>query len=473
MLGRGVILQVLSLVGGIILARILTPAEFGLFGIVTFVVLVLAQWGEVGLAPSLIQRAGGIETRTLRVAFTLQLMLTAVGIVILWIVTPFVVGFYPVDPDQLAWLIRVLAANLFFQSLRSVSAVVLERSMRYRPLALVDMIENVVYQVVAIVLAWTGFGVWSLVAAVLGRGLAGASLMYAMARWRIGFALDWSLARDLLTYGLPFQAQGLIKKAREWLAPTLVATYIGPAAVGYLGWALRLGTKPAFVMTGNIARVSFSHFSRLQGDDEEQCRLVTRYVQLLSPIYLLWLAVLVVAGDRLVSFVYTDKWLPAIPALIAYAAMTYFSVFSWIATVALNARGEVMLVLKNSAARTALQLGLGVVLVFTFGFVGVAVAAVVATAYLVTPLFRALRSGLLSEVLRSSTWGWAAFAASLPAGWAARLLPGPTLAQILLPIAAATAAFTAVSWWLGPDTLRHQAIRVFSKLFRRGVGGSR
>jgi O-antigen/teichoic acid export membrane protein len=100
-----------------------------------------------------------------------------------------------------------------------------------------------------------------------------------------------------------------------------VAGTIGPAAAGLLQWAAGNGRKPLELLE-YFARVSLPHFSRLQHDEREVERTLARYVALFVLACALALAVLVVAGDDLVVFVYTEQWLPAVTAMVCSQAST-------------------------------------------------------------------------------------------------------------------------------------------------------
>ncbi|MFT7553589.1 MAG: teichuronic acid exporter, partial [Rhodothermales bacterium] len=184
MLGRQVFLQGLTLVFGVLLARILDPADFGLFGITTFVVGMLKLLGDCGIAPSLIQRSTEVTEGDLKTAFTLQQILVTGAFAALWFLAPLAPSVYPRGGEPLMWLIRVLGINLYLQSWRSIGVVVLERGMRYRAVAVVEIVESVSYQLIAVVLAYLGFGVWSLVAAVLVRSFLGAGMVVNLARFK-------------------------------------------------------------------------------------------------------------------------------------------------------------------------------------------------------------------------------------------------------------------------------------------------
>ena len=113
LLGRQVAVQILTFAGGVVLARILGPAQFGLYIISLFLVNTFALLGDFGLASSFLQRKNDLTDRDLQVGFTLQQILTSVIVLALLISAPWLVHLYPKAPPETVWLVRVLAFNLY------------------------------------------------------------------------------------------------------------------------------------------------------------------------------------------------------------------------------------------------------------------------------------------------------------------------------------------------------------------------
>jgi O-antigen/teichoic acid export membrane protein len=258
LMGRQLFVQIITFATGIVLARALDPAEFGLYAIASFLVGAFALFGDFGLAPSLVQRKEQITELDLRVGFSLQQITTTVVVVLLLIAAPWLASLYPKAPPGTDWLVRALAFSLYLTSWRSMSVLQLERVLRYERLAWVEVIEVLAFQVMAVLMALNGYGVWSFVVAALVRGIVGTGLAFAAAPWRVRFAFDRTVARRILRFGAPFQLQSVIHQLGGWVTPLFVGTLIGPGAVGYLTWASSNGRKP-LMLVDNVMRVAFPH----------------------------------------------------------------------------------------------------------------------------------------------------------------------------------------------------------------------
>jgi len=380
MLGRQVVVQMLTFAGGIVLARHLTPFEFGVFGIATFFVHTLALFGDFGLAPSLIQRKAELTDRDLQVAFTMQQALLGLVAVALWVAAPW---FASIDPgfggEAVVWLIRMMALTLFLQSWRSMSVLQMERHLDFSKVAVIEVVESLSYQAIAVTLAVLGFGVWSLVWATLAYGTLGAGLAYVCRPWPVRLAFDRVKAWELLRYGLPFQAGELMNRANSWVVPLFVGSLMGPTAVGFLTWAGSNGRKPLMLMH-SIYRVAFPHFSRLQSQPGALSGSFEKYLYLVAMPAGLWLAGAAALATTGVPLVYSEVWAPASVLLIGFAAAMLVDVFDILAGGAMRATGRVMWSTGITAGRSVVMMVLAVALVFRVDELGVPLAMLGASA---------------------------------------------------------------------------------------------
>lgn len=452
LLGRQVILQLVTSVAGVVLARLLAPADFGVFIIATFVVQLFALIGDCGLAPSLIQRNQDPNDEDLRVAFTLQQVLTTVIVVVLVAGAPFITHLYPRSPEGMLWLVRALAFTLYLTSWRSMATLQLERALRYAPLAWIEVVEAVSYQLVAVGLAAGGLGIWALVWATLLRGLLGTVLAFLVAPWPLRPAFDRERARLILASGLRFQAQTILNQCAGWVTPLLAGSVGGPQAVGLLGWASSNGRRP-LLLVDNVMRVVFPHVSRLQNDIREVERLVVRYLTFLLLAAGLWLAAVVVAAPPLVRLIYTEKWEPGVPALALYSLALVPDVFSWTLSMALNGLGRVGYVTTVTGARNVIFIVATFPLLLRFGYNGVPLAYLLAGLVSVPLYVAGYGAGAARRLLLPLAWILAPVAAGIAAGRATGLagLHGPEEAGAAL--GATLAAFAAVTWLVCPPRL--------------------
>ena len=448
--GRQAAVQILTFAGGVVLARTLRPAEFGLYFIAAFLVNAVAALGDFGLGPSLIQRKEDVGEQDLRAAFTLQLTATSVLVAIIVGIAPWLAAAYPHAPHETVWLVRALAFNFFLTTWRSVAFLQLERHLRFRRVALIEVVEALMFQGVAVVLALAGAGVWSFVCATIASGVAGTGLAWASARWRIGLAFDRERFRELLRFGVPYQAQMVLNSVGGWASIVLMGALFGPRGVGLITWASANGRKPS-VFLDSVSRVAFPHLSRQQDEVERVERTLARYLGSVLFAAAFWTALIVVAAPGLVPLVYTKRWTPAVPALMIFAVALVFDTVCSLFVVALNSRGRPTYVARVVLVRSLLLAGLAAAFGYWVGFVGFAIAHL-ATSVLTTLLLGRQIPGM-QRILASVKWLIAPPAAAVAAGLAIVALPIPEPLRSLLAAVVVGIAYAGVSWRFLPRSL--------------------
>jgi O-antigen/teichoic acid export membrane protein len=465
--GRQAVVQVLTLGAGVVLARVLRPSEFGLFFIAAFLVKAVATVGDFGFAPSLIQRREDLNDRDLRAAFTLQLTSTVVLVGVILATAPWLARLYPNAPHQTVWLVRVLAFNFFLTTWRSVAFLQLERNLRFSRVAVIEVLEAVSFQVIAVGCALAGAGVWSLVCATAASGAAGTTLAYASAPWRIGFAFDRERFRALLRFGIPYQAQMILNSLGGWASMILVGGLFGPRGVGLLSWASANGRKPTAYFD-NVSRVAFPHLSRQQHDAPALQRTIVRYLGYLITAAVLWTLVVAVGARGLVPLVYTSKWSPAVPALVVFAVALLFDTACILFVVALNSRGTPGVVARVVLVRSLLLAGLAAGFGVWLGIVGFAIAHLLSSIVTAVSLVRRLDAKW--AIARSLSWLVVPAAAAAAAGFLVRLwLPEPVAS--IAGALAVVVVYSIVGWWRAPLWIKEGVVD--SLPFRRRGAGAR
>jgi len=459
LLGRQIVVQVITFGGGIILARTLNPADFGLYVISSFMVNLFALIGDFGLAPSFIQRKQELTELEVQVGFTVQQILTTFLVLVMMIGGPYVARYLYPDLPQVVWLVRVLSFNLYLTSWRSMSALQLERHMKYDRLAKIEVGEILVYQTVAVTLALLGFHTWSYIVAVLMSGVFGTTLIYLAAPWPVRLKLDKTIASDLIRFGIPFQFQTILNSVGGWVTPLIVGRQVGPDAVGYITWASSNGRKPLMI-TDSVMRVAFPHFSRIQDDLAEVERIVVRYLSGLMMLGALWFTGIVVTNPGLVEFIYKPKWVPAVPALILYSLSLGLDMMSMVIGVTLNSIGRLNVTTKIVAIRSVLNILLAVVLVNSMSpanaFNGVPIAYLISSAITIPWLMSTIRAGAVWRISMGIIWiavpTIAGVTGGLAVSWSTRSLP--TIIHIAAAGITATLLFGLATWYVCPEWMK-------------------
>lgn len=470
MLARQAAIQAITFVSGILLARILSPAEFGLFAIVSFIITVSTLIGDLGLGSSIIQSKEGPGDREYQVAFTLQQFFLGAVTIALFLGAPAVTLLYP-GVEGLDLLVRAMCLAILLGSWRSISASIMERDLKYGQLALVETAEVVVYQGTALAMAAAGFGVWSFISASMVKGILGAVMAYIFAPWKIRLRVDKYVAVKLLRFGLQYQFQAIVNQLNTGVIPLLVGATRGEAQVGNLTWASSNAGKP-LTLVENVSRVSFPLFSRLQDRPAEIEEVLVRYISwIMIPVFG-WIALVVCSAGEMVELVYTAKWAGAVTPLVIFSISLPFTSIIWLSVMSLQARKKMKAVSILLVLRAVLFWAMAVMLIRVLDIAGAALAYLLSTALIGMAALELSGKGLPAR-LGLNIWQaglsllLAVFITIMAKKWIVCPITGSLLARGAFGLTAGLLIYLLLLWLLLPRNHREQALTWLMGLVKR------
>lgn len=367
--GRSVGILAIGMLGYLVFARLLSPAEFGVVALglsITFFGHFLA---DVGIGPALLRRSSPPTQPELAAVTGLQLVVMGVLVLIALACALWTGG-------RTAAVTALFMASLPCLAIRLPATITLERDLFYRPLVVVEIVEAIVFNVVAVVAVLLGAGAYGLAGAAIVKTLAGSAVLD---RLRPGMLLvpTFRLApiRGLLRFGVAFQASSAVSLARDFL------WYAGIAAVGgyaMVGWASLVGRVVSIPLTvlQAASRVSFPAMSRLLAAGEDPRPPIERGIAAGAVLTVCLLTPLAAGGADALTGVLGDPWreagtiLPPICLGLAIAMPT-----SVVVTGYLYALGDARFVLTSNVALTAVSLTAGAVLLPLVGYSGLGIAS--------------------------------------------------------------------------------------------------
>ncbi len=372
---RQILVQGTRILGGIFLARLLTPNQFGIYAIVLYVQTFLMAFGDAGLAASLVRQHDEPETADYRAVFTVQQIVVLVVTVLMWLAAPYMASKYHLEPKD-AWLFRLIALSFLTTSFMVVPLIRMERHLAFNKVAVVDSAQAITFNFLAVYFAWRGLGAYAFVWALLLRSVVGTVVANWMSPWRIGWHWDWPLVRAHLSFGLPYQGIQVSSLLKDSIAPIFIGLLLGTADVGYITWASMIAAYPVLVLTV-LQRLYMPAFARLQHRREKLAALLENLIlannAVAAPLAILTLVMVV----PITTTIYGAKWLVALP---------YFYLF-WCVNLAvptvmpmmglLNALGKSKIVLLFSIGAMAGIWIIGTPLILVYGAIGFAIANLV------------------------------------------------------------------------------------------------
>jgi len=391
LVSRSFLVQIISFISTFLLTVFLEPKIFGVFFLVSAFVNFFAYFSDIGLAAALIQKKEKLTEEDLKTTFTIQQVLVMILLVLLVGLAPLVNKWYSLSREAI-YLLYALGLSLLLSSLKTIPSVILERNLKFDLLVIPQIIETLVYNVLAIILAWKGFGISSFTIAVLARGLTGLLAIYIISPWKIGFYFSEESLKSLLKFGLPYQANTLIAVFKDDLMTMFLGRIIGTTGLGYLGWAKKWAEQPLRFLMDNVLKVAFPTYSRLQKNKEILKKAVEKSLFFLCFLtFPILIGFSILASDLVKIIPRYLKWQPALIPLYLYCLNSAWAVISTTATNFFNAIGKVKVTLKMMLIWLFLTWTLMPLMAIKGGYLGVSWAVGMIAFSSVIPLVLAKR----------------------------------------------------------------------------------
>lgn len=296
---RGIVVRGVVFVGGLMLARMLDPRDFGTAAVGLTVLAFGTLLADGGLGAALIRRTEPPNRRELATLLGWQLLLTFVFIGLGSLVAP--------NFGRTGMVSLVMSMALPFAALQVPGAITLERSLRYGPRVIVELVEASAWLCSGVLLVMLGAGVWGLAIASVVRSAAGAATMLALVPVRLFPLLSWSSVRGLLGFGTRFQAVSATNLIRDQGVNLLVLAVGGLHALGLWSLTYRIMQLP-FVLLESLWRVSYPAMARLLESGGDPQPVVRRVIEIVSIANGFILVVLGATSPQLVPVLFGDRW---------------------------------------------------------------------------------------------------------------------------------------------------------------------
>lgn len=422
--GKGITLVCVALTNFIV-ARNLSPADYGVVGFASIIIGFLSQFSDMGLGNAVIARKE-LNQQNLQTAFTLKVLLSFAAFGGALLIAPFARHFF--DHPATGNVIRILALNFLVSTIGFTPQALLTREMNFRALVIPGVAGAAMQCILAVTLVLHGWSYWAVVIANVGATLTTGIVMHLARRSSFRLRFCRSDAEQFLRFGLPLFGTGVLVFVIFNLDNFLVGSSMGSAQLGYYALAFTWGSFVCGLLSNTVNNVLFPAFSSIQDDPIAIRRWYLKTLDLVAFIAVSANAALLANSHFfLVTFLGkgTGKWLPALASLQILCVYGILRAISEPLFPFLMARGETKKLLQANLVAGVVEVGL-LLLALKSGkieFVALAVLAAYASQAIIYLPFLKRNISLGSLEVMADLWpvlpaltAGCLFAAVLP-GW--------------------------------------------------------
>lgn len=341
--GQKIIGQLLSFVVSVILARLLLPEEYGIVALCGMFTMFIGLFIGSGLNIALIQKKN-VDELDLNTIFYANLSLSAAFYIVIFFIAPYVAILF--GNSQVTPVLRVSSLGMLIGAFSGIQSVYVSRQLEFRKFFFSTLSGSVLSGVVGIIMAYTGWGVWALVAQGLVSTIVNTLVLLTIVDWRPRWMFSWNRFLGMYSFAWKQIVANFSATFSEQMRGYVMGIKYSPSDLAYYNRGDGLPGVVYNQVNSTINTVLFPALAHLQDDKMAIKRALSRSMKISSYILMPALLGLAAISDKIVIILYTEKWLPAVPFMQLVCIIYCFSLIGGANMQAITAMGRSDVVMK-------------------------------------------------------------------------------------------------------------------------------
>jgi O-antigen/teichoic acid export membrane protein len=462
--------QVVSLVISLVLTRLLSPEEFGVMGIAMVFIFVSWAFMDMGFSRALVQKLE-ITSQQYSSVFFLNLLIGIVLCTLFFLLAGPISVFY--KHAGLESLLRVLSIVFVLNAMAIVPGAVLSRGMKFKFISVASLLSALISGMVSVVMAYQGFGIWSLVVQQLLSSTLTLIFLFYFSRWKPVLSLDLQAIRPLWNYGGRLFMASMLGSLVSRLDIFMIGKLYSTATLGYYSRAQSFENFFRNMSTNSLTAVFFPVVSRLQEKRAELTPMYIRYLHITAFVSAGLVGILFLVTSDLFVVLFTAKWSQA----AEYFQLMIMAGFGWplsaLILTLIAALGNARTYLNLEIFRTVVLVPVMVFGIYAGIYAFLAAMVVVRFAFLAVNLYfvsKELKLPVLRQLRIVGTYlGGAVMAVSVSMVMDYVLKPGGHLARVIFLGTSFSLVYLLFQYMLKTEALREmQSVIPKIREYQRG-----
>ena len=305
-------LQGIQFIFNIIIARLLTPSDFGSIAILAVFLQISQTFVDAGFTNALIQKKNQTESDFFTV-FYFNIFIALIFYIILYFTAPFISTFY--DIPLLTILMRVIAITLIINSLSAIHKVKLTILIDFKTQARISFFSALFSGLLGIYFAFCGYGVWSLVIQTIANATVSTISSWIVLKWIPTLSFSLKSFNSLFSFGSKLFISSLISSIYRNLYPIFIGKKFSTSELGSFSNAELFSKLPSSNISSITSRVMYPILVSVQDNNDKLAYIYRKYIRIISFIIFPLMIWMIVMAKPLVLFLLTEKWHTVIPLL--------------------------------------------------------------------------------------------------------------------------------------------------------------
>lgn len=302
--------MLIQFISGIILARLLMPEDYGAIGMLLIFISLAEVFIDAGFGSALIQKKHPTQTDYSTV-FYFNIVMSVILYGLVYLSAPAIATFYRMP--ILCNVLRVQGLILFIYAFNVIQRNQIRKNLKFKILSEITIISSIISLTVTVILAYMGFGVWSLVTQHILGALIPCIFFWLTMNWRPTWEFSWTSFKELFGFGSYMFLTHMFTTFSQRITGLLVGRWFNPATMGYYTKASAFSKYATLSIAGVMIQTTYPLYASVQDDKERLINMVKRITSTLAYITVPMLSILILIAEPLIVFLYSDRWLPSVP----------------------------------------------------------------------------------------------------------------------------------------------------------------
>lgn len=360
----------IQFVSGIILARLLTPYDYGCIGMLAIFMTLAEAFIDGGFGSALIQKKQPTQ-EDYSTIFWWNLGMALLMYAILFVSAPAISRFY--DIPLLCDVLRVQGLVLFIYAFNIVQRNQLKKKLNFKVLSIVTITTSIISLGITIFMAYKGFGVWALVAQNLITAAIPAIVFWFFIKWRPIWVFSKQSFKELFGFGFYMFLTHLINNFSNKIQGLLIGKVYSPATMGYYSKAVSTESLMSQSVTSIMSQVTYPLYAEAQNNLLQLSNMIKRLTMTISYITFPLLFILMLLAEPIFIILYSDRWLASVPYFQALCLVGMVSCMQSVNLQAIAAVGKSKVMFKWTIIKRAVGVGIIVLGLYCYGMKGLLV----------------------------------------------------------------------------------------------------
>lgn len=369
-------MQLIQFIIGIVLANLLTPKEYGIIGVLLVFIAISKVFIDSGFTQALIHKQERNE-HDISSVFYVNILISIICYAILFLFSQNIADYY--ENKELVLLLKVFALSLIINALFTVPNTLLTIDLNFKVVTKINLSATIIAGIIAIYLAYIGYGPWALVWQALIRALVVSCIVWFFVKWRPRLIFSWTSIRQLFKFGSNLLAGSLLNTAVNNFYALFIAKMISTQDLGYYTRGTQFADVVFSFVNMSMNRVLFPGLATIQDNIKKLVSHTRKIIRSISVLVVPVFFFLAVMAKPIIQILLPDIWLPAVPIMQFLCIARLITLISGVNVNILTVLGKTNLILRQQYIKITVRVAIFFVTV-QYGIFYIALGELVSTA---------------------------------------------------------------------------------------------